>query len=145
LGETSDLLSGKHVVDLSPALASFGGRLYIAWTGSDSRLNVESSSKGTAFNYKVTLGVKSWASPALTVMQPTVKGQPTRLVLGWTRAGNSEINGMTSTDGQTFGGMVTSTQTGFGGLALVSPSAGMVSVAWDGDQTGLRHLNFAQI
>jgi hypothetical protein len=55
------------------------------------------------------------------------------------------INTMRSTDGQTFGGMVTSKQTGWGGLALVSPSSGTLNIAWDGFQSGLRHLNFMQV
>jgi hypothetical protein len=147
LGDTSYLLVGGRQVDMSPALAAFGGRLYLAFTGDDWRLNVESSANGMSFSNKVTLGVKSWAGPALTVEQPAVKGQPTRLVLGWTSANatNPQINTVTSTDGRTFGGMMTSKQTGWYGLALVSPSAGTLDIAWDGFQSGLRHLNFMQV
>jgi hypothetical protein len=144
LNETSFLVFGKHVVELSPALASFGGRLFISWTGTNTHLNVESSANGVTFGNKVTLGVTSEAAPALTVEQPAVKGQPTRLVLGWTSVGNPTIITLTSTDGRTFGGKVASKQTGFGGLALLSPSAGTLDIAWDGFQAGLRHLNFMQ-
>jgi hypothetical protein len=145
LPETSYIVSGKQVVELSPALASFGGRLYIAWTGTNMHLNVESSADGMRFGNKVTLGETSDAAPALAVEMPAVQGQPTRLVLGWTGVGNAEINTMTSTDGRTFGGKVTSKQTGFGGLALLSPSAGTLDIAWDGFQTPPRHLNLMQV
>jgi hypothetical protein len=145
LPETSYIVSGKQVVELSPALASFGGRLYIAWTGTNMHLNVESSANGMTFGNKVTLGDTSDAAPALAIETPAVKGQPTRLVLGWTGVGNLKLNTMTSTDGRTFGGKVTSGQTGFGGLALLSPSAGALDIAWTGVQTGPRHLNFMQV
>ena len=48
-----------------PALASFGGDLDIAWTGTDGRLNVESSSDGTTFGNQVILNQTSNAGPAL--------------------------------------------------------------------------------
>jgi hypothetical protein len=147
LGETSYLLHQGHQVDLSPALAAFSGRLYLGWTGTDSHLNVESSANGMNFSNKVTLGETSLAAPSLTVEPPAVKGQPTRLVLGWTStlAGDPQINTITSTDGRTFGGKMTSKQTAWGGVALVSPSGGTLDIAWDGFQTGLRHLNFMQV
>src|SRR5262249_41068444 len=104
LGETS------HA---SPALAAFGGRLYLASTGTNTALNVESSKDGMTFSNKVTLNETSGAAPALTVENPAVKGQSARLVIGWTGTGNEKINYMTSTDGQVFGGLVTSDQTGF--------------------------------
>jgi hypothetical protein len=139
----SYISSGGHQVDLSPALAAFGGRLYLACTLPDTRLVVLSAANGTAFSGPI-LGETSDAAPALTVEQAAVKGQPARLVLGWTGVGNNELNTMTSTDGQTFGGKVASGQTGFGGLALASPSAGTLDIAWTGVQTGLRHLNLMQ-
>ena len=51
----------------APALTSFDGRLYIAWTGADPahHLNVASSSDGDTFDNKVTLPDTSDAGPAL--------------------------------------------------------------------------------
>jgi hypothetical protein len=136
LGDTS------HV---SPSLAAFNGRLYLAFTGTDGRLNVESSANGMAFGNKVTLSQTSQAAPALTVEAPAVKGRPACLVLGWTGTGNLKLNCMTSTNGRDFGGQMTSNQDGFGGLAIVSPSAGKLDFAWTGIQVGLRQLNFMQV
>src|SRR3954454_9149604 len=53
----------------APAVASFNGKIYIAWTGTDSghHLNVESSSDSTYFSNKVTLPESSIAAPALAV------------------------------------------------------------------------------
>jgi hypothetical protein len=136
LGDTSKV---------GPTMAAFNGRLYLGWVGTNGHLNVESSANGMSFSNKVTLGEMSDAAPALTVEQPAGTGQSTRLVLGWTGVGNAELNGMTSTDGQHFGGKATSTQKGFDGLAVLSPSAGTIDIAWTGLQTGLRHLNFMQV
>jgi hypothetical protein len=145
LGETSTLGSGNQVVELSPALACFGERLYIAWTGNNTALNVESLADGMMFSNKVTLSGSSDAAPALTVEKPAVHGQPIHLVIEWAGAGNGMINSMTSRDGRTFGGKVTSNQTAFDSLALVSPSGGTLDVAWTGVQTGARQPNFMQV
>jgi hypothetical protein len=69
-----------------PALASFNGRLYLAWTGMDDAhsLNVVSSSDGITFGGKVTLGESSSAGPALT----SFKG---RLYLAWAGMENAHI------------------------------------------------------
>jgi hypothetical protein len=133
--------------DLSPALATFDGRLYLAWTGTNSQLNVESSANGTTFSNKVSLEDSSVAAPALTVEQPAVKGEPTRLILGWTStlSQNPQINFMASTNGETFADKVTFNTNAFGGLALVSPSAGTLDIAWDGFQPPPRHLNLMQV
>jgi len=50
---------------LAPAIANFNGKIYIAWTGTDGRLNVESSSDGTTFGNQVILNQTSNAGPAL--------------------------------------------------------------------------------
>jgi hypothetical protein len=146
LGETSLLTFGTQTQTLSPALASFDGKLYIAWTGNVTTLNVESSTDGMTFSNKVTLPETetSHAAPALTVENAASHGQPTSLVLGFTSVGSELINTQVSTDGRTFSGKMTSTQTGFEGLALVSPSRGMLDVAWT-STTNLRQLNFMQV
>jgi hypothetical protein len=111
LGETSVVTAGNQTQALSPALASFRGRLYIAWTGNNSAPNVESSADGMTFSNKVTLNETSAAAPALTVEKAAGHGQPTSLVLGFTGTGNQQINTLTSSDGQNFSGKMTSTQT----------------------------------
>jgi hypothetical protein len=128
----------------SPSLAAFDGRLYLAYTGTDARLNIESSADGLKFGSKVTLNQISGAAPALTVEEPAIKGRPACLVIGWTDYYSSKLNCMTSTNGQQFGGLMTSDQAGFKGLAIVSPSAGKLDFAWTGVHDGRRHLNFMQ-
>src|ERR1700677_197335 len=50
----------------SPALATDGNKLFLAWTGVGNRnLNVMQSSNGTNFENKVTLGDDSDAAPGL--------------------------------------------------------------------------------
>ncbi len=145
LSDMSDLSLGGKDVDLSPALAAFDGRLYIAWTGFHTHLNVASSANGTTFSNPVTLDETSDASPALTVEQPAVKGQPPCLVIGWTGVVNVQLNTMTLTNGQTFGGKVTYPQAGFDGIALLSPTGGTLDIAWiDFDPVG-HTLNFMPI
>lgn len=68
----------------SPALVSHGGRLWVAWTGTDRRLNVMSSVDGTRFDHKIVLDERSLAQPTLAVHNG-------RLVIGWT-GGRREIN-----------------------------------------------------
>ena len=66
------------------ALLSHAGRLWLAWTGTDRRLNVMSSPDGVTFDQKVTLDERSTTAPSLTVHNG-------RLVIGWT-GGGSKIN-----------------------------------------------------
>jgi hypothetical protein len=73
-----DGLEGRQLLTIlpetssfAPARATFDGKIYIAWTGTDSahRLNVESSSDGVHFGNKVTLPETSDAAPALAARQ----------------------------------------------------------------------------
>src|SRR6516165_2583249 len=50
---------------LTPAATVFNGRLYLAWTGTDGRLNVISSADGVHFAKTVTLADTSRTGPAL--------------------------------------------------------------------------------
>ena len=61
-----------------PALTIFDGRLYIAWTGTNHQLNVESSSNGVNFGNKVTLPESSDAGPALTALRRKTSRSPGR-------------------------------------------------------------------
>jgi hypothetical protein len=69
-----DGLEGRQLLTIlpetssfAPARATFDGKIYIAWTGTDSahRLNIESSSDGVHFGNKVTLPEPGDAAPAL--------------------------------------------------------------------------------
>jgi hypothetical protein len=76
--------SGDMFTFTSPALMSHGGRLWVAWTGTDRRLNIMSSADGSNFDRKFVLDERSSAQPALAVHNG-------RLVIGWT-GGGKEVN-----------------------------------------------------
>ena len=81
--------------DCAPALASFKGRLFIAWKGKGNyHLNVMSSRDGTNWhNKKVFVNENTFFEPALAVF----KG---RLYLAWTSIDDPpQLNLMTTTDG----------------------------------------------
>jgi hypothetical protein len=72
----------------NPSLASLGGRLYIAWNGTDShhKLNVMSSSdNGRTFGNKYTSGETSPDGPALAVHNGS-------LYITWRGTGNEHLN-----------------------------------------------------
>jgi len=64
-----------------PAILSHGGRLWVAWTGTDRHLNLMSSPDGVTFDYKVVLDERSSGQPALGEHNG-------RLVIAWTGGGN---------------------------------------------------------
>jgi hypothetical protein len=145
LNQTSYIVTGTQITFLAPALASYSGKLWIAWTGSDVNhyLNIVPYD-GAHFGAHFVVFETSGAAPALTVENSAVAGQPARLVLGWSGTGNLKINYATTTDGQHFSGLVTFNQLAYGGLALDSPSAGTLDFAWAGYETPVRHLNFME-
>lgn len=57
---------------VSPAVAVFNRKLFVAWTGTDDRrqLNIMSSDFGTNFGNKKTLQASSTAAPALAYVNP---------------------------------------------------------------------------
>jgi hypothetical protein len=139
--------------DFSPALATYKGRLDLAFTGTESRLNFESTANGTAFSNRVILMETSGAAPALTVEIPAAKGQPARLVLRFTDPDDTVIT-LLDVSGRTtkpnaptpildFTGGDSNSK--LNGLALISPSAGTLEMAWTGFQTYFHHLNFGQV
>ena len=73
--------SGDSPNGTGPALVSHGGRLWVAWTGSDRRLNVMSSRDGMTFHQRVVLDERSSVQPALAVHDD-------RLVMAWAGGGN---------------------------------------------------------
>lgn len=60
-----------------PALCSDGGMLFLAWTGTDGRLNVARSNDGRSFFEKKTLAETSAAAPGLCLGSETY-------ILSWT-------------------------------------------------------------
>lgn len=91
---SSGLIAGKATTDertfsspssaineTGPALVSHGGRVWLAWTGGDRRLNVMSSTDGVSFDRKVVIDERSSAQPALAVHNG-------RLLIAWTGGGN---------------------------------------------------------
>ena len=78
---TAFATSGDTMHQTGPALASHGGRVWVAWTGSDRRLNVMSSPDGAYFDQKLVLDERSLAPPALVVHNG-------RLLIAWTGGGN---------------------------------------------------------
>jgi hypothetical protein len=73
-------MSGSST-ETGSALVSHTGRLWVAWVGTDRRINLMSSADGVTFDQKVVLDERSSAQPALTV-------HGGRLVLSWTGGGN---------------------------------------------------------
>lgn len=95
---------GSQNSDWGPALASFNGRLYLAWTGTDSNhtLNVASSTDGVHFGSPalpfVGEGRETDSAPALAVA-----GTPEKLYIAWTGTDTQHhINVAGSTDGVSF-------------------------------------------
>ncbi len=62
-------------------MVSHNGRVWMAWTGSDRRINLMSSVDGTTFDQKVVLDERTSAQPALV-------SHNGRLVLAWTGGGD---------------------------------------------------------
>lgn len=133
----------------SPSLASHNDRLFIAWTGSDRRLNIArvAAAKAVArrgdivrfhiigLTNKITLSETSYNGPALA----SYGGQ---LVVGWAGIGEGLLNFLFSRDnGATFQGKFTSSEKAHGALALAAGD-GRLNVAWTGVDTD-GHLNLA--
>lgn len=73
--------SGERSSATGPALLSHAGRLWVAWAGSDGRVNLMGSPDGVTFDYKVVLDERTAAQPSLAVHDG-------RLALAWTGGGN---------------------------------------------------------
>jgi hypothetical protein len=123
----ADLSPGR-----SPALTVFNGRLYMAWSEPDGKLNVISSLDGIHFGNQVTLGDTSLAGPALAAFNG-------RLYLAWTGT-DGRLNFESSTDGMTFGNKLILNQTSYIStgtqVTFLAPSltsyAGKLWIAWTG-------------
>ncbi len=115
-------------------LAVFDGNLYLAFTGTDNRLNVYPSSQGAdglQFKNKVTLPDTSEYAPALAVGN--------ELYIAWTGM-DHHINIESSSDGVHWGNKVTLPVTTWAAPALSSNPSGGLTLAWVGDDPE-HHLN----
>jgi hypothetical protein len=123
----------------SPALASFNGLLYLAWTGvRNNELNVNcSANNGATFAGKATSTDTSQQAPALCANQGN-------LFMGWTGAGNDELNvckvNVSGNSVTGFSGKVTLSETSPYSPALASLN-GLLYLAWTG--VGNNKLNVA--
>ncbi len=92
-----DLVALEETSSASPALASWQGRLYLAWTGNDLRLNTISTPDGRRFSDKRTLDHKSYKTVSKTsssssgftetrtvALGPSLAGSQSGLQLAWT-------------------------------------------------------------
>jgi hypothetical protein len=117
---------------LSPALGSAGGVLYIAWKGDgNDNLNVESSTdNGATFGHKFVSGETSPQPPALC-------GDGNVLFISWKGDGNDDLN-VARVDVGT-GGAISgfSNKVVLGETSPVSPALaalnGVLYIAWKGD------------
>jgi hypothetical protein len=124
----------------APALCVHNKTMYIAWTGTNSLLNVAvvniQGSTVTGFSNKVTLSEMSTQSPALASLNG-------RLYIGWRGIGNNSLNVMSSADGRTFTTKYTSNETGNDAPALCAHN-GRLFIAWPGSGNNLQ-LNVAAV
>jgi hypothetical protein len=119
----AQVLTETTVVGSGPGLANFYGNLYVAWQGTDNRLNIGryNLANPTVLANKVTLNEHSTSAPALA-------GFNNRLYLGWTGM-DGRLNLISSVDGSLFGSKVT-----YGVVARTSPAlagAGVLSLVWE--------------
>lgn len=119
-----------------PVLLFFNGRLFIAWTGNDSRLNVMSSADlGASWQGKVTLNETSPTEPALCAFG-------NKLVLMWNGTDLlNRLNFIESADGgMTWGNKVTLGDTSGHHPAMVTGSDGVPYFCWAGSNNNLLNL-----
>jgi hypothetical protein len=117
--------------EAAPGIAAFEGSFYLAWTGTDGRLNLVRSTDGLHFQDKIILSERSrhMASPSLTVFEG-------KLYLAWNGA-DQHVNVMSSSDGRNFGNKVTLGETSYVG-PVVAAYSGKLYLAWTGTN---RYLN----
>jgi hypothetical protein len=133
----------------SPCLASHHNHLFIAWTGSDHRLNIARVAAAgsialhgsfvrfhiTGLTNKITLSETSDHGPTLV----SFGGQ---LIVGWTGQGEGLLNCLFSRDdGATFQGKFTSSEKSLDTFVLAA-GGGRLNVSWTGVDPG-GHLNLA--
>ena len=135
----------------SPTLASSGDRLFLAWTGSDTRLNVMSSTDGRRFIDKTRLDQRSYRietrsasstssgfSETETIpLAPSLAASPEGADLGWTGS-DGRLNVLRTRPGRSPAHTVLPETSGV--APALAPVDGDVGLAWTGTD---RRLNIA--
>ena len=110
--------------------------LYLAWTGTDNRLNVGSSSDGVHFG-KITLPESSFVAPVIEDLSGTI-------YLSWTGTDN-HLNLISSSDGITFSHEVTLPESSFVAPALIEDRhRSKLYLAWTGTDNCLTVGNITE-
>ncbi len=100
-------LHGDHSPYLSPALAVFQGRLYLAWTDTEWKVDLISSADGVHFTSPATT---HWnAGYAWSNAGPSLAAVGDKLYISWADT-NDKVSDYWSTDGTTFGNSLHWTQ-----------------------------------
>ena len=135
------LISAETSSD-TPALATDGSNLFIAWKGSGNDnlnvavVNINPAGVPTGLSNKIILGDTSPHRPALAALNGN-------LYLAWKGDGNDNLNVMVSTNGgRSFGAKFISPETSPKAPALVANN-GSLFIAWKGD--GNDNLNVAVV
>jgi len=115
----------------APALAWCKSRLYLAWTGTDHRLNLASSPEGKEFAWTRTYQATSNVAPAMTVF----KG---KLHLAWTGT-DGRLNLAWSPDGEHFARKRVLPETSSAAPALTT-DRNRLCLAWTGTDRRLNRL-----
>lgn len=143
-GLTNGVTVGSATSFASPALATDGSYIYLAWTGTQkdpisdavypAQLNVIRSSDGASFSNKQTL-----SEMTLNNRQPALTVSGSKLIVGWSGTdSNNSLNTIYSTDqGLTFGGKQTDTSN----RSTAGPALCSSYIAWTGTDN---HLNIKQ-
>lgn len=101
-----------------PALAASSDAIYIAWTGTDGKLNVLASSDGSFSGEPATLDQSSEYNPAIAVFTPA--NGPTQIILASAGSGNNVINVLPSDGSDWTGQPVRLPETSSNGPALTT-------------------------
>lgn len=118
----------EETSEVGMALAQWGHRTHMAWTGTDQskKLNVISSTNGHQFENKVTLLETSPHAPALAL------GPNSRIYMAWTgRDSRNRLNVIQSTNGRTWTNKATLGDTSIAAPALAF-FKGKLYLAWTG-------------
>ena len=132
----AQVLTDTTLPGQGPSLVNFKGNLYVAWMGSDHRLNVGryDPAHPSVLADKVTLRESSNQAPALAAFQG-------RLYLSW-RGTDGHLNIISSADASTFTTKVT-----YGVVVRTSPSLVaknmVLFVAWE-EMSASSHIVFAR-
>ena len=98
-----------------PAIAEHNGRMYMAWTGTDNKLNVMQSRDGVDWGAKIRLDEESDHPPALV-------SNGRYLFMAWIGRGNGKLNVMRSDDGIDWRGKVRLDELICDGVLIATPA-----------------------